>query len=304
MDNALKRQAWLLVLDVKMSNPNGDPDMESEPRTREYDGRGMISPVSLKRKFRDLVSGQSEVFLKAKEKYKLGENTKNKFGILEERNRDRDAIKKMTRDEFIKEYWDARLFGNTFLESLKEAELTTEQKKRKKEGGYNHLINTGAIQVGVGMSVSPIDVVRMTNTNKSGVQADKDRGMAPLAFRVVQHGIYYIPIYFNPSIAKKTGVEQEDLDLFNFMIPYVYQHTASAIRPEISILHAWFAEHKNSLGSCPDHLFIDALMPKVKEETTKPLSKNDYYIPTQKDIGDLGAKFNKVVDLMETMGDK
>ncbi|MBL1292381.1 MAG: type I CRISPR-associated protein Cas7 [Thiotrichales bacterium] len=33
-----------------MSNPNGDPDMESEPRTRELDGLGMISPVSLKRK--------------------------------------------------------------------------------------------------------------------------------------------------------------------------------------------------------------------------------------------------------------
>ena len=302
MDNDLKRQVWLLVIDVTMSNPNGDPDMESEPRTREYDGCGMISPVSLKRKFRDLVSEESEVFLAASKKFKLGEKSGNKFNILEERNRDRDIIKKMNKEEFKKEYWDARLFGNTFLESLKDKELTPAQKKKKKEGGYDHLINTGATQVGVGLSIAPIDVVRMTNTNKAGVEADKDRGMAPLAFRVVQHGIYYISIFFNPSIARKTGATPEDLNLFNFMIPYVYQHTASAIRPEISILHAWFAEHKNSLGSCPDYLFIDALRPKIKDTVSKPVSKNDYYIPQIENLGKLKDRFNTVVDLMDTMG--
>lgn len=50
MNAPFNRHVGLLVLDVTMSNPNGDPDMESEPRTRELDGLGMISPVSLKRK--------------------------------------------------------------------------------------------------------------------------------------------------------------------------------------------------------------------------------------------------------------
>jgi len=62
------RHVGLIVLDVTMSNPNGDPDMESEPRTRELDGLGMISPVSLKRKFRDLVGEESAVFEEAKNK--------------------------------------------------------------------------------------------------------------------------------------------------------------------------------------------------------------------------------------------
>ncbi len=62
MNTSFNRHVGLLVLDVTMSNPNGDPDMEPEPRTRELDGLGMISPVSLKRKFRDLVSEDSEVF--------------------------------------------------------------------------------------------------------------------------------------------------------------------------------------------------------------------------------------------------
>ncbi len=299
MNIPFNRHVGLLILDVTMSNPNGDPDMESEPRTRELDGLGMISPVSLKRKLRDLVSENSEVFSVAKKQLKLGEETKNKFKILEERGRDRDAIKSMDKSEFMQAYWDARMFGNTFLESLKDAELNKDQKKKKAEGGYAHLINTGTTQIGVGMSIAPIDVVRMTNTNKSGVEADKDRGMAPLAFRVVQHGIYCIPIFVNPSIAKKTGATTEDLNLLKFMLPYVYQHTASAIRPQVSVLHAWFAEHKNTLGSCPEHLFINALTPKLKEGVTQVTSAKDYDIPNKNSLGDLLERFKNVSDLVD-----
>ena len=297
MNAPFNRHVGLLVLDVTMSNPNGDPDMESEPRTREMDGLGMISPVSLKRKLRDLVSEDSEVFAVAKQQLNLGADTHNQFNILEERGRDRDAIKAMDKAEFMQTYWDARMFGNTFLESLKDNELSKEQKKKKEEGGYAHLINTGTTQIGVGMSIAPIEVVRMTNTNKSGVEAGKDRGMAPLAFRVVQHGIYCIPIFVNPSIAKKTGATAEDLELLKFMLPYVYQHTASAIRPQISVLHAWFAEHKNTLGSCPEHLFINALTPKLKAGATQPSSANDYDIPERDDLGDLLDRFKDVRDL-------
>ncbi len=297
MKAPFNRHVGLLVIDVTMSNPNGDPDMESEPRTRELDGLGMISPVSLKRKFRDLVSDKSEVFSTAEEQLKLGAKTGNKFNILEERGRDRNKIKEMDRDAFVKEYWDARIFGNTFLESLKDKDLTKEQKRKKEKGDYAHLINTGAVQIGVGLSIAPIDVVRMTTTNKSGVEADKDRGMAPLAFRVVTHGIYCIPIYVNPSIALKTGATAEDLELLKFMMPYVYQHTASAIRPQISILHAWFAEHKSTLGSCPEHLFINRLTPQVKEGVNRPTSASDYNIPGKEALGELAERFNKVEDL-------
>ena len=53
---ALNRGTGLLIIEVRCSNPNGDPDAESEPRTLETDGRGLISPVSFKRKLRDLVA--------------------------------------------------------------------------------------------------------------------------------------------------------------------------------------------------------------------------------------------------------
>ncbi|MCI0617095.1 type I CRISPR-associated protein Cas7, partial [bacterium] len=259
MKAPFNRCVGLIVLDVTMSNPNGDPDMESNPRMLEADNRGVISPVSFKRKMRDLVADQSPVFQSAKGTLQLEIDGDNAYEILESRGRDRDKIKKMDKAEFQRSFWDARVFGNTFLESMKDD-------KDLKDKNVDHFISTGVIQIGVGLSVAPIDIEMMTLTNKSGVEEGKDRGMAPLAFRVVRHGIYTIPFYVNPSIALKTGATQKDLDLFKFMLPYSYQHTSSAIRPQVSILHAWFAEHKNPLGSCPEYQFINTLTPSIKKD--------------------------------------
>ncbi|MDP2363995.1 MAG: type I CRISPR-associated protein Cas7, partial [Ignavibacteria bacterium] len=51
------RATGLLVIDVINSNPNGDPDRESDPRQRN-DQRGEITPVSFKRKVRDLIENK------------------------------------------------------------------------------------------------------------------------------------------------------------------------------------------------------------------------------------------------------
>ncbi len=285
----------LVILDVTMSNPNGDPDMESDPRTIDSTGLGLITPVSFKRKLRDLVADKSPVFQAADEQLNLAD-TDREFEILEQRGRNRNDIMALTEEEFKNTYWDARLFGNTFLEG--EDKLNEEQKERKESGGYDHFIRTGVVQVGVGLSIAPVEIERVTMTNKSGVEAGKDRGMAPLGFRVVRHGIYTIPFFVNPSIAQKTGADNNDLKLFKFLVPHAYQHTASAIRPQVTVLHAWFAEHKNPLGSCPDYKLIDALTPTVKEGIETPSKKGDYEIPneTPKDVLE---RFEEVIDLCD-----
>ena len=293
------RCVGLAVIEVINSNPNGDPDMESDPRTMDHNGHGLISPVSYKRKFRDLVEDQDGlVFQEASQELNLNDNQderkdERKYEILESRGRDRSAIKRMSRDTFRNTYWDARIFGNTFLENL-----TDDEKKRKKE--YAHFIRTGTIQVGVGMSVAPVEIERLTMTNKAGVQEDKDRGMAPMGFRVVRHGIYTIPFFVNPAIALKTGADAKDLELFKFLAPLVYPCTTSAIRPQINTLHVWFAEHKSALGSCPDHLLIEGLTPKIKTEGSQPQSRADYNIPSRGDLEDnLKNRFKKIIDLCD-----
>jgi CRISPR/Cas system type I-B associated protein Csh2 (Cas7 group RAMP superfamily) len=135
----------------------------------------------------------------------------------------------------------------------------------------------------MGISISPVDVERMTTTSKASVETGKKtRGMAPLAYRVVLHGVYVMPYFVNPTAARKSGCEDMDIELMKRLIPYVYTHTASYIRPMVTIRHAWHIEHQSALGSCPDFALIDAMTPKrAREEDREIPSKSwqDYTVP-------------------------
>ncbi|MGH9908247.1 MAG: type I CRISPR-associated protein Cas7, partial [Pyrinomonadaceae bacterium] len=132
MSDEIKRATGLLVIEVINSNPNGDPDRESDPRQRP-DGKGEISPVSYKRKLRDLVEDkEGPVWKSLCAELDLDPA---QFAILESRGRKRDEIKReMANGEFKRKYWDGRIFGNTFLEG--EMDKGT--------------IKTGVVQFGLG----------------------------------------------------------------------------------------------------------------------------------------------------------
>ena len=286
------RGTGLLVIEVRNSNPNGDPDQESDPRTYADTDHGVISPVSFKRKLRDLVQDEDgPAMTLARERLKLGGGgDENAYGILESRGRDRKAIEKMDAQTFSRAYWDGRVFGNTFLESM----------KGKPKADVSHFISTGTVQVGLGASVAPVEIERMTNTNEAGVQEGKDRGMAPLGFRVVRHGLYTMPFFVNPMMARKNGCTALDIDLLKFLIPHAYTQTASAARPFVSVLHAWYAEHKNPLGSCPDPLLIDALTPtKTADPDLPSTGLADYDVPGKDALGGLLERLTDCVDLCE-----
>jgi Cas7 group CRISPR-associated protein Csh2 len=282
-----KRATGLLVIEVVNSNPNGDPDRESDPRQRPT-GIGEISPVSFKRKLRDLLEDkESPFFADLPERFSA---KPEQYSILESRGRDRKAIQKeMGKDpkqflnsDFVKKYWDARVFGNTFLE----------------ENADKGFIKSGVVQFGVGISISPIRIVRHTNTNKAGVQEGKNQGMAPLAFRVVEHGVYTMPFFVNPNYAGKTGCTAEDIELLKLLIPGAYDLNRSAIRPDVRIRHAWYIEHKNILGSCPDYLLFEALTPIRAGDKAEPsTSWSDYEDKTALPEA-LLEKVDSAVDLM------
>lgn len=291
------RHTGLLVIEVRNSNPNGDPDQESDPRTLETDGRGLISPVSLKRKVRDLVLRDGEVMAEARRRIPLGQNGDgNEYGILEARDRNLKEIGKLGEDEFKKRYWDARLFGNTMLEAMKQAKVDS-------KGSIEHFISTGVAQMGVGISVAPVHIIRWTQTNVSSVETakagekEKSRGMAPLSFRVVEHAVYTMPFFINPELARKTGATTKDLELFRFMLPKAYPLTASGSRASVFPIHCWLAEHTSPWGSCPDPLILDALTPRLKDSKGEPpTSVGDYVIPDKLDDG-LRKRLKSFVDL-------
>ena len=305
-DKTYNRGCGLLIIEVRNSNPNGDPDQEGVPRQRN-DRHGEISPVSFKRKLRDLVEDkEGEVWQHFSTELKLD---KERFHILESRERSwQTALGDIKSKTFADKYWDGRLFGNTFLESTKEAsdaeqseapgadakqpepveakpKLTAEEKKLIRD-----IIKTGAAKFGMGISISPLpedSIRRLTQTKKAGAQEGKDRGMAPLSYNVITYAVYAMPFFVNPSTGRKSSCVKDDIELMLGLIPLAYPHTASAIRPDVNVRVAHYIEHKSALGSFQDCAMIDALTPSPRvppDDLVKDLLTRNYIVPKWEDL--------------------
>ncbi len=310
----IPRATGLLVIVVENSNPNGDPDQESDPRRRSHDNRGMITGVSFKRKIRDLVLRKDECVW-PKVAMELGiQNRPDEFDLLEKRDINRGDVEKMIKNgevkndfsEFKNRFWDARVFGNTFL-----PEKTT-----------GRHVRSGVAHFGLAVSISPVRVHRLTKTKmapaESGNQGEEgpSRGMAPLAHRVVEHGVYAMPFFVNPTGAqgqRGTGCTPLDIALLLTLIRYAYPHTKSDIRPLVEVRHAWYAEHDGGLGSFSEFEFIEKLMPRrngggaEKPSVSGVPLKDQYDIPDKLAddfVGKLknGKLYDLCVDLPEWCG--
>ena len=122
--------------------------------------------------------------------------------------------------------------------------------------------------------------------------------MAPLGYRFVPHGVYCMPFFVNPSMARKSGCRQRDIDLMMRLIPYAYSHTRSHARPMVEIRHAWVMTHQSQLGSCSDFALLDALRPTKKSDPDKSsTSWDDYEVPTS-----LPASLASRVTLVDLIG--
>ncbi len=290
MSDFIKRGTGLLLIDVKDSNPNGDPDRESDPRTRQ-DGRGEISPVSFKRKLRDLVSAKdSPVWQELAEELGLSETG---YDILESKDTKRANVRALTANELLEKYWDVRVFGTTFLE------------EQSDEAGS--FISTGVVQFGLGVSLDPVKIERMTTTKVLPVEDDKSKGMAPLAYRIVSYGLYTMPFFINATAAQKTCCTEKDIELLLRLIPHAYKESASYIRSQVDIRYAFYIEHNRARGAFNDFKIIEALTPVRVGNAIGPATswKNYDEAALLESIAELNAKLEgktaPVVDLMDTL---
>ena len=88
--------------------------------------------------------------------------------------------------------------------------------------------------------------------------------------------------FVNPNYARKSGCTADDIELLKLLIPQAYDMNRSAIRPDVRLRHAWYIEHKNLLGSCPDYMLLDALTPERIGDVSEPSeSWHDYKDKTE-----------------------
>lgn len=228
------------LVEARMCNPNGDPDMANRPRTDLETGRGIITDVAFKARMRsymlDAYTGKDGCNIlmqngaslnKAIAEAALTVNNTDKL----KKGENKKALE--SADFMCKKYWDVRTFG---------AVLST---------GLNAGQVRGAVQVGMSLSVDPVDTEIMSITRRcftkgefstlaeyekaeSEMSDDVKRTMGNKAY--IPYGLYVMRITVSANLAEKVGFTEDDLKMLLEAVVQMYNNDASSSKMGMSVL--------------------------------------------------------------------
>ena len=259
---------FVLFLDVKDGNPNGDPDAGNLPRVDAETGEGLITDVCLKRKVRNYV----QIAKNCEEGYDIFIKEKAVLNTLIDASHEDDSVKgkkgaaeiDAARKYMCAKYFDVRTFG---------AVMTT---------GKNAGQVRGPIQLTFARSVDPIvsmehSITRMAVTTEK--EAEKQSGENRTMGRksTVPYGLYVCHGFISANLAKQTGFSEEDLELFWSALRDMFDCDRSASRGLMSSQKLIVFRHDSELGNAPANKLFNLI--KVEKQCTGPArSFEDYKI--------------------------
>lgn len=152
------RYDFVILVDVKHANPNGDPHALNQPRQDMDTGKGLISDVAVKRWIREYFQNDA-IHSKTKEIYfrrgsYISETIENGGKTATNAGKKTDEEK---RQWFLDQYYDNRMFGS-ILNIVK---------------GHNYGQIKGAVQIGFGESIDPIQINQVGITRSCGQSPEK-----------------------------------------------------------------------------------------------------------------------------------
>ncbi|MGC8569524.1 MAG: type I-B CRISPR-associated protein Cas7/Csh2 [Nitrososphaeria archaeon] len=193
---SLRNSEILLLYEVKLANPNGDPDDENRPRMDPKTRRVLVTDVRLKRFFRDyVISTYGEEFIWVSKQNGQHVSADTRFRAF---GNDLNRL--------LKSAIDARLFG-----------VVVTKKGEGGEGKGESYPFTGPLQFSWGYSLHRVDMVDTRSITSVFSGAKEGEGNIGKDYRV-----YYalIAFYgaFNSYRAKETGCSENDLKIFDNFI--------------------------------------------------------------------------------------
>lgn len=203
------RREFLFLYDIKMGNPNGDPD-ENRPRVLP-DGTHYVTDVRLKRFVRDFLKCQGNDILVDNIEGRTTNLTGRVVHYLAANEKSKAEGKELV-DILLKAFVDARLFGSSFAfkaEKVKESsgqESTWEPKPEPKT-------LTGAVQINMGEVLHQAEEVDIHGTSIFASDEAKTQGTFTTYF-----GLRYALIGFsgvaNEHSAKLSRLTDDDYAIF------------------------------------------------------------------------------------------
>lgn len=281
------RYEFVLLFDVKDGNPNGDPDAGNLPRMDAETGMGLVTDVCLKRKVRNFVQitkqdDTNNIFVKSKElsgvETVLNKTIREgyeKLGIdLQSDPNDEGTKRKKKgaaqgneiasgREFMCRHFYDVRTFG---------AVMST---------GPNAGQVRGPVQLTFSRSIDPIVTSEHTltvcaaRTERKGYA--EQVGIQGRKF-TVPYGLYRCHGFISAHLAKQTGFDEDDLELFWQSLMQMFDHDRSASRGEMSARGLYVFKHSNELGHAPATVLLDRVQIQRNEECDVARSFNDYQV--------------------------
>lgn len=294
------------LFDVKLGNPNGDPDADNMPRVDPETGRGIVTDVCIKRKNRNYVAIKHgynppyDIYIREKGVLEtIRENVMAEHDRSDARRDIKDRSELMT--TLVKErFFDVRAFGAVL--SL------------NKSSGRNV---RGAIQFTAAMSIDPVCVINAPTTRvavETEAESKRMNGFNQTIGRkhIIPYALYRMDGYINANDARKNGLTEDDLKLFWESLESMFIHDRSAARGSMAVRKIFVFRHEAvngdeqsaMLGSrkWPPHVLQDAI--DVRRKGEEPArSFKDYTIDIDNNvIGNLNGEvsfFDGVDDLIK-----
>lgn len=261
------RYEFVYLYDVKDGNPNGDPDAGNLPRVDAETGMGLVTDVCLKRKVRNFVqmtqedNSRNKIFVKEKAILNnMIDESHEQDGVKDKKKGDKTEA---ARQWMCKNYFDIRTFG---------AVMST---------GKNAGQVRGPVQLTFSRSVDPIvasehSITRMAVTTEK--EAEKQDGENRTMGRkfTIPYGLYCCHGFISAHLAKQTGFDEDDLELFWQSLMQMFDHDRSASRGEMSARGLFIFKHDNTLGNAPASALLERI--QVSSNTEVPRSIKDYQL--------------------------
>lgn len=275
------RYDFVLLMDVKDGNPNGDPDAGNLPRMDAETGHGLMTDVALKRKVRnfvaltreqeqrDPVGGEKRFEIYVREKAILNLQHQRAYSALEldpvaaehAEGANVEAPKKkpgkdkrkgsaddvdQARAWMCQNFYDVRTFG---------AVMST---------GINAGQVRGPVQLTFARSIDPVVALEHSITRvavATEAEAEKQQGDNRTMGRkhTVPYGLYRAHGFVSAFLARQTGFDEADLDLLWQSVEQMFEHDRSAARGEMSTRGLYVFEHTSELGNAHAHALFDRL---------------------------------------------
>lgn len=292
MSNELKnRYDFLLVFDVQDGNPNGDPDAGNLPRVDAETGEGLVTDVCLKRKVRNYVQltrgDEAGYDIFVKEKGILNARIEKAYADLgidltqapgdpadgKKRNKEgqgQGGEVQKARNKMCQDYFDIRTFG---------AVMST---------GANAGQVRGPVQMTFARSVDPIVTLEHAITRMAvatEAEAEKQGGDNRTMGRknTVPYGLYVARGFISPALAKQTGFDEDDLNLFWQALADMFEHDRSAARGMMATQKLIVFKHESALGNDHANRLFERVKISKKAGVTVPRAFADYEVRIDRD---------------------